>query len=88
MKHKDPSVRDEASASDLISHTIDNFDQDLMAIFECDPSWPLCLYDFTHKNLCPKFVAMRVQQPLDSFVLDDYFFTNDARLEAHQQRLV
>ena len=52
-----------------------------MSIFDCDGSWPLCLYDFTHKNACPKFVTMRVAPTLDTLVIDDYFFTKDLRME-------
>ena len=54
-----------------------------MSIFDCDPSWPLCLYDFTHKNACPKFVTMRVQQKLNEFVIDDYWYSSNARTEAN-----
>jgi len=59
-----------------------------MSIFDCDPTWPLCLYDFTHKNLCPKYVIFKVQQPLTTFLVDDYFFTSDAKLEETQLRTV
>ena len=59
-----------------------------MSIFDCDPAWPLCLYDFTHKNLCPKFVVMRVQARLDTLVIDDYFFTKDEAKDAKMLRTV
>jgi len=59
-----------------------------MSIFDCDPSWPLCLYDFTHKNACPKFVTMRVMQPLNSFVIDDYWYSKNPRTEANQVKEV
>ena len=59
-----------------------------MSIFDCDPAWPSCLYDFTHKNLCPKFIAMRVQQPLDTYLIDDYFFSKDENKGADQLRTV
>ena len=59
-----------------------------MSIFDCDPSWPSCLYDFTHKNLCPKFIVMRVKQPLNTLVIEDYFFTQDKAREADQLRSV
>ena len=62
---------------------MEQFEQDLMSIFDCDPSWPLCLYDFTHKNACPKFVTMRVQQKLNEFVIDDYWYSSNARTEAN-----
>ena len=43
-----------------VQQTLDKFESDLMSIFDCDPNWPLCLYNFTHKNKCPKYVAMKV----------------------------
>ena len=74
--------------AEVVIQNLERFDQDLMSIFDCDPSWPLCLYDFTHKNTCPKYVAMKVKQPLDSFLIDDYFFTSNPRIESNQQRSV
>ena len=44
-----------------------------MDIYNCDPRWPICLYDFTFKNRCPKFVAYRFAKNLDEFIIDDYF---------------
>ena len=44
-----------------------------MDIFNCDPTWPICLFDFTCKNKCPNFFRFRVGAPLDSFIQDDYF---------------
>ena len=52
---------------------MEKFEQDLMSIYNCDSSWPICLFDFTFKNQCPKYVAFRVQKALDTFVIDDYF---------------
>ena len=44
-----------------------------MKFYKCDPSWPVCLYDFTFRNLNPQFNTYRVNSKLDSFVIDDYF---------------
>ena len=45
-----------------------------MDIYNCDPSWPVCIFDFTFKNINPKYVALRVQSNLDTFIIEDYFF--------------
>ena len=45
-----------------------------MQVYHCDPNWPICLYDFTFKNLCPKFVAFRVEKTLDTFLKEDHFY--------------
>ena len=44
-----------------------------MDIYTCDPQWPVCIYDFTFKNINPKYVALRVKDHLTTFVIDDYF---------------
>ena len=45
----------------------------LMKYYTCDPAWPICLYDFTHRNLNPKFNTLKVEQPLTNLVRDKYF---------------
>jgi hypothetical protein len=44
-----------------------------MRCFECNPEWPLCLYDFSFKNKCPTYFVFQTAKPLDSYVIDDYF---------------
>ena len=44
-----------------------------MKYYTCDPSWPICLYDFTHRNLNPKFNTLRVARPLTDYIRDGYF---------------
>ena len=44
-----------------------------MKYYTCDPSWPICLYDFTHRNLNPKFNTLRVARPLTSYMRDNHF---------------
>ena len=49
------------------------FIPELMKYYKCDPTWPICIYDFTHRNLNPKFITLKVEQPLTSFFKDNYF---------------
>lgn len=34
----------------ILSTNLDIKDQDLMRVFNCDPEWPICMFDFTYKN--------------------------------------
>ena len=36
----------------IMSQNMESNEMDLMKAFNCDPSWPVCLYDFTYKNSC------------------------------------
>lgn len=54
--------------------TLDQSQQELMSVFNCNTAWPVCLFDFTVKSKCPNFFVFRVQPPLDSFVKQDYFY--------------
>jgi hypothetical protein len=49
-------------------------ERELMAIFNCDPAWPVCLFDFSFKSKIPSFLSFRVGHDLTSFVNDDYFY--------------
>ena len=57
-----------------------------MSVYHCDPNWPICLYDFTFKNLCPKYVAYRVEKELTSFLIQDHFY-NINEIEAENDKL-
>ena len=37
----------------------------------CDPSWPVCLFDFTYKNKVPEFFLFRAD-PSTFTIIDDY----------------
>ena len=58
----------------MLKQPIDAFESSLMDIYNCDPKWPICIFDFTFKNINPKFVALKVYDDLDKFVKDDYFY--------------
>ena len=44
-----------------------------MSIYNCDPEWPVCLFDFTIKNQNPTYLTFKVKQNLDTFMIHDYF---------------
>lgn len=44
-----------------------------MKTFNCDPDWPICLFDFTYKNKSNEFQAMRCKHNLKNYVVEDYF---------------
>ena len=60
-------------AAQVLAQPCDNYMIDLMHFYKCDPSWPICVFDFTHRNRNPKFLTLRVEQPLTSLIKDNYF---------------
>jgi hypothetical protein len=57
----------------LINSNLDKREHELMRIFDCKPTWPICLYDFTFKNRSNKYIAMRSRLSLKDFVVENYF---------------
>jgi hypothetical protein len=53
---------------------MDIYERDLMKIFNCDPSWPVCLFDFAFKAKNPTYLCLRVSNDLDSYIRDGYFY--------------
>jgi len=53
-----------------------------MQFFNCNPEWPICLYDFSFRNKCPTYFAFRVGKPLVSYVVDDYFYGSEEKGKA------
>ena len=66
-------LEEDKLASQVLSQPSDNYIGDLMHFYKCDPSWPICVFDFTHRNRNPKFLSLRVGEPLTSLVKDNYF---------------
>ena len=52
----------------------DVYERSLMDVFNCDPDWQICLFDFTQKNKNPTFVSLRVGKDLDHYIENDYFY--------------
>ena len=44
-----------------------------MKVFNCNPEWPLFLYDFTVKNKSVQFLVMKCKRNLSQYVVNDYF---------------
>ena len=52
--------------------SLDQFESEIMQIFNCNPDWPICLFDFTFKNRIPNFIVLKsVDYP--SMIIEDYF---------------
>lgn len=47
-----------------------------MKVFNCNPEWPICLYDFTFKNKCNQFLIMKTKRNLKDYVIEDYILPN------------
>lgn len=52
--------------------SLEKYEQEVMKVFECDPSWPLCLYDFTYKNKIPQFLCFKTSAD-PPVIIEDYF---------------
>ena len=55
-----------------VSRGMEDVENQLMTTFDCDPQWPVCLFDFTYKNRIPTFFAFKVLKPLTELLIDDY----------------
>jgi len=45
-----------------------------MKIFNCNPEWPVCLFDFSFKNKSPSYVTFRVEGSLENYIFEDYYY--------------
>lgn len=70
------SQEEEDKLSEYIKILTSNFqgnETEVMRTFNCNPTWPICLYDFTYKNKSNEFQTMRCRQHLSNYVVEDYF---------------
>jgi hypothetical protein len=49
----------------------EKYEEAIVNHFNCDPKWPVCLYDFTYKNLCENYFVYRTREMPPIF--EDYF---------------
>ena len=69
----DRKVVSEPSASNFealeqLKQPIEVMVEKLPSLYKCNPKWPICLFDFSFRNLNPKMVAYRVEQNLNTFI--------------------
>lgn len=57
---------------EIFYKSMDLFEKELMEIFNCDTSWPICLFDFTYKNKVPNFVIFKIERELTECIIDNY----------------
>lgn len=60
---------------------MDQYERDLMKIFNCNKGWPVCLFDFTFKLKIPTYLSFRVKNDLTSYIQDGYFYGNYSHLQ-------
>ena len=52
-------------------------ESDFMKIFNCNPEWPICMYDFTYKNKTNQQQTMRSRNLLSNFIVHNHFYPED-----------
>ena len=60
--------------SKILTSNFQGNEMNVMRTFNCDPSWPICLYDFTYKGKSNEFSTMRCRNNLGHYVVDDYYY--------------
>lgn len=48
-----------------------NYEDSTIRFHECNPDWPVCLYDFTFSILFPQFFCFRMSN--EPKIIDNYF---------------
>jgi hypothetical protein len=44
-----------------------------MTVYNCDPLWPVCLYDYSFKNRVPNYFVLKVENNLTEYINPNYF---------------
>ena len=58
---------------ELLRQPIESIVEKLPGLYKCNPEWPICLFDFSFRNINAKFVSFRVKAKLTTFIQPDYF---------------
>ena len=60
----------------ILNSNLDNREGELMKVYNCNPEWPICLYDFTYKNKSNEYQTMKCRKKLSSYIVEDYIGIN------------
>lgn len=63
---------------------MDRYERDLMKLWVCQSSWPVCLFDPTFRNKNPTYLSFHVQQDLNELLIDNYFYGSNSHLQQKQ----
>ena len=61
---------------------MEQFEKELMHVFNCSQDWPICLFDFTYKNKIPNYFCFKVEKNLNDLLDETYFC--DEKIEERQ----
>lgn len=53
--------------------SMEDIQKDLINKFDCNPDWPICMFDFTYKNKVPNHFCFKVEANLSIYIQDNYF---------------
>lgn len=69
----EPRTDEIQKAFTIISSSIGVYEKQLMTVYNCDPEWPVCLYDFSFKNRVPNYLMLKVKNNLTDYINWNYF---------------
>lgn len=52
------SEHENSTTNELYQKPLDKYEDEVMRVFNCNPQWPLCLFDFTFKHKIPDFIIL------------------------------
>lgn len=86
---KRPDCDEEIKASaeysiNVMQGSMETISDKVMNIFKCDPSWPICTYDFAFKNENKDHFVYKVKGDLTKFIIRDDYFLNISKTLSRQ----
>jgi hypothetical protein len=67
---------------EIFMKALDQYENEVMKIFNCDTQWPVCLYDFTYKNKIPQYLCFRTSYD-PPFIIEEYFYPEGIPVTDH-----
>ena len=59
-----------------------------MNIFNCNPEWPICLFDFTYKNKIPTYFCFKIEIDINMLMIDNYFTEENSAKKQHEDKQI
>lgn len=69
----------------ILTSNFQGNEAEVMRTFNCNPTWPICLFDFTYKNKSNEFQAMKCRKHLSNYIVEDYFSSDGVNPQTIQR---
>ncbi|CDW83987.1 tbc domain-containing protein [Stylonychia lemnae] len=76
-----------STTHELYYKSLDQYENEVMRVFNCSTEWPICLFDFTYKNKIPNYIVMASSSESPDIIQDYFYPSANSQLQNQDQEI-